>query len=277
MIYSVFTDRLGNNLFQFAAALSLDDNVTICVPDNDEFLETIKYKDIFFKDFSVINHIPKDIDVYIEPSYEYSKIPYINGRDLILKGYFQSYKYIDREKILKYFKINDSILSSINILYPDLLSSNFSVIHVRRGDYLKVLYKHPFCGLSYYNDAIKKIGYNKKFIVVSDDISWCKKNIKAPNIKYIEKTSPIIDFFIMTLGNNLIISNSSFSYWGAFLNKKKQKVIAPSMWFGFKHNVDTSDLLSPEYYIINNNYSVKLFVKALLQFIKHYINYNILK
>ena len=275
MIYSVFTDRLGNNLFQFAAALSIDDNVTICVPDKDEFLETIKYKDIFFKDFSVINHIPNNIDIHIESSFKYSKIPYTNNSDLILKGYFQSYKYIDREKILKHFRRNTPIITKINKLYPDLLSSNFTVIHVRRGDYLKVLYKHPFCGLNYYKEAIKKIGSNKKFIVVSDDIQWCKKNIKAINIQYIENSSPIIDFFIMTLSNNLIISNSSFSYWAAFLNEKKVKVIAPSLWFGFRHNVDTSELLLPEYDIIDNDYSIKSYTIAFLQFILHYINYKI--
>lgn len=275
MIYSVFTDRLGNNLFQFAAALSLDDNVTICVPDKDEFLETIKYKDVFFKDFNIINYIPDGPEIYIEPSFEYSKIPYNNNSDLILEGYFQSYKYIDREKILKHFNRNTSIISKINKLYPDLLSLNFTVIHVRRGDYLKVLYKHPFCGLTYYTEAIKKMGSNKKFIVVSDDIQWCKKNIKAINIQYIENSSLLIDFFIMTLSQNLIISNSSFSYWGAFLNEKKEKVIAPSLWFGFRHNVDTSGLLLPEYDIINNDYSIKSYTRAFLQFVLHFINYKI--
>ena len=175
MIYSVFTDRLGNNLFQFAAALSLDDNVTICVPDKDEFFETMKYKDIFFKGINIINAIPNNIDTYIEPYFKYSKIPFKKNSDLILRGFFQSYKYIDRDKILKYFNRNSSIISKINKLYPDLLSLNFTAIHVRRGDYLKVLYKHPFCGLNYYKEAIKKIGSDNKFVVVSDDINWCKK------------------------------------------------------------------------------------------------------
>ena len=79
----------------------------------------------------------------------------------------------------------------------------------------------------------------------------------------------------MTLSNNLIISNSSFSYWGAFLNEKKHKVIAPSLWFGFRHNVDTSDLLLPEYHIIKNNYSIKSYTLAFLQFVSHHINYKI--
>lgn len=78
----------------------------------------------------------------------------------------------------------------------------------------------------------------------------------------------------MTLSNNLIISNSSFSYWGAFLNEKKHKVIAPSLWFGFRHKVDKSDLLPPEYEIINNNYTIKSYTIAFFQFIIDHIKYK---
>ena len=274
MIYSIFTDRLGNNLFQFAAALSLDDKVTICVPDHEEYDEVIKFQNIFFKDFKIINYIPKGVKVFEESSYNYKKINHNIDDELVLKGYFQSYKYINREKILKYLKRNTSIISEITKLYPDIVPFNFTAIHVRRGDYLRSLYKHPFCGLDYYKKAIKKIGSEKKFIVISDDIKWCKKNIKTTNIRYIDNSSILIDFFIMTLSNNLIISNSSFSYWGAFLNEKKHKVIAPSLWFGFRHKVDISDLLPPEYEIINNNYTIKSYTIAFFQFIIDHIKYK---
>lgn len=275
MIFSVFTDRLGNNLFQFATALSIDDNVTICVPDHHEFLETIKYKDIFFKNVKVINYIPENVNRYKETSFKYEAIPYNDNSDLVLEGYFQSYKYIDREKILKHFRSEKSVRYKINSLYPDLLLSEFTVIHVRRGDYLKVLYKHPFCGLNYYKEAIKRIGINSKFVVISDDVRWCKKNIKAKNIEYIENSTAVIDFFIMTLSKNLIISNSSFSYWGAYLNEKKERVIAPSLWFGFRHNVDISDLLLPEYEIINNGYSIVSYAIAWFQFIWDHLNFKV--
>jgi hypothetical protein len=274
MIYVVFCDRLGNNLFQLAAALSISKNVTICVPIQEEYSATLKFSNTFFKGFEILNYIPVGIPVYEEPFHHYNEIPYTEGNDLVIKGYFQSYKYIDRNKVLAQFSIDEDTHSFIRKYYPELFSKKFTSIHVRRGDYLKMLHKHPFCGLPYYLKAIEKIGKNENFVVVSDDIGWCKKNLKLDNVIFVENTSPIIDLYIQSICVNNIISNSSFSWWGAFLNEhNNKKVIMPSLWFGYKFKVNISDLVPPSYIVIKNKYSISLFLKSLIQVVREKIIY----
>lgn len=273
MIYTVFSDRLGNNLFQLAAALSLSSEITICVPLVDEYLATLKYRDNFFKGFPILNYIPDGIKIYEEPFYRYCQIPYIAGTDLIIKGYLQSYRYFDRSFVLSQFSIDSNTFNFIRNNYPEVLNERFTSIHVRRGDYMRMLFKHPFCGLNYYKKAIEIIGKRENFIVVSDDIRWCKKYIKLERVIFVENTSPIIDLYIQSFCENNIISNSSFSWWGAYLKKKGGTVIAPGLWFGFKNNQDISDLLLPDYMVINNHYSLSLFLKAWWQVILNHVYY----
>lgn len=268
MIYVVFCDRLGNNLFQLGAALSLSSEVTICVPLDNEYQATLKFRDSFFKGLPILDYIPDGIPIYEEPFYHYSEIPYLDGTDLVIAGYFQSYKYLNRERVLKQFAIDKITREFIHLTYPEIINEDFTSIHVRRGDYLKVLHKHPFCGIKYYLKAIDIIGKNKNFIVVSDDISWCKNNIKLKNIIYVENTSPIIDLYIQSFCNNNIISNSSFSWWGAYLNNNtNKKVIMPSLWFGYRFKGNVKGLVSPTYTVIKNRYSFNLFLKSLMQLV----------
>lgn len=277
MIYIIFSDRLGNNLFQFAAAISLSNKVTICVPLKEDYQNTILYKDTFFKGFQIIDFIPKDIPIYNEQSFNFNKIPYIEGFDIILKGYFQSYKYINKLIAINQFTIDDVNKSMIKIKYPNIFNESFTSIHVRRGDYMNVLYKHPFCGLKYYNRAIDFIGRDKNYIILSDDINWCLKYLKLKNAIYVNDSSPVIDLYIQTYCKNNIISNSSFSWWGAYLNLNHGIVIAPKMWFGFASNLNVNDLLPPNYFLINNKYSFFLFIKAMIQFITNHILYKYIK
>lgn len=269
MIYVVFCDRLGNNLFQLGAALCLSSEITICVPLENEYELTLKYKDTFFKGFPILNYIPDSISIYEESFYHYSEIPYAIGTDLIITGYFQSYKYLNRDRVLEQFAIDKDTMEFIQLTYPKILEGGFTSIHVRRGDYLKALHKHPFCGRNYYLKAINLIGENENFIVVSDDITWCKNNLKLKNIIYVENTSPIIDLYIQSSCDNNIISNSSFSWWGAYLNDNdSKKVIMPSMWFGYRFTVNVKDLILPSYIVIQNRYSVISFLQSLVQLVR---------
>jgi hypothetical protein len=273
MIYTVFCDRLGNNLFQFAVALSISEEITICVPLIEDYQATLKYSETFFKGFPILNYVPIGIPIYEEPFYHYDKIPYTTGTDLVIKGYFQSYRYFDRSRVLNQFSIDENTITFIRNNYSEVISNRFTSIHVRRGDYMRMLFKHPFCGLKYYKKAIKIIGKNENFIVVSDDIAWCKQHLKLQRVIFVENTSPIIDLYIQSLCENNIISNSSFSWWGAYLNKNGGRVVAPGLWFGFKNSQDISDLLLPEYEIIYNHYSLSLLIKAWLQVMLNYMNY----
>ena len=87
------------------------------------------------------------------------------------------------------------------------------------------------------------------FLVFSDDIEWCKNNITGDNIVYIDSEIDYIDLYLMARCDNNIIANSSFSWWGAWLNKNEnKKVVAPTLWFGQVVGEDTNDII-PENWI----------------------------
>jgi Glycosyl transferase family 11 len=103
--------------------------------------------------------------------------------------------------------------------------------------------------IKYYEDAIDIIGDYEYLLVFSDDIKWCRENLKFNNMIFMETLTDIEDMWIMSLCKNNIIVNSSFSWWGAWLNKNKnKKVIAPSNWFGPRANINSSDII-PEKWI----------------------------
>ena len=128
-----------------------------------------------------------------------------------------------------------------------ILNENTVSLHVRRGDYINKENYHPLQTIDYYKNAYDIINENSiNVLILSDDVNWCKKNIKFNNISYIENETNIIDLYIMSLCKHNIIANSSFSWWGAWLNENKnKKVICPINWFGEKTNIYTGDI-TPE-------------------------------
>jgi hypothetical protein len=104
--------------------------------------------------------------------------------------------------------------------------------------------------IEYYNKSIEHLkDITDLFIVFSDDIEWCKNNIKSENIIYIQDEKDYIEIYLMSLCDNNIISNSSFSWWGAWLNRNENKiVIGPKIWFGSEIQHNTSDIL-PEKWV----------------------------
>lgn len=165
------------------------------------------------------------------------------NEDGFYDGYWQNEnKFLPiRDKILEAFsfpKFNDNK----NIELAELITNKRAVsCHVRRGDYLKdPLY--GVCTSEYYVKAIDEI--NKRvspelYCVFSDDIKWCKENLgeiigKDKEIVFVDWNkgeNSFRDMQLMSLCNHNIIANSSFSWWGAWLNNHEDKVvIAPSVW-----------------------------------------------
>jgi hypothetical protein len=170
------------------------------------------------------------LPIYKEPCFEYREIPYMEN--LCLSGYFQSEKYFShcKEEIIKHFT-KDWNREQINKIS----------IHVRRGDYCNIEC-HPVVTLEYIKKAVKyfkDLGYND-FIVFTDDKQWCSENLPFE----ISNGNEREDLELMSRCEHNIISNSSFSWWGAWLNPTPNKiVIAPDKWFaGSKENVNVSDL-----------------------------------
>lgn len=177
------------------------------------------------------------------------------GEDNYYRGYWQSYKYFDSiSEIVKSCFIFPSFTEKENITIESYIENNRNntiSIHVRRGDYLNQKLLSNLCSTNYYQNAIAKIENkikNPVYIVFSDDIQWCKENLDLSNVKFIDWNmgdSSFRDMQLMSLCDHNIIANSSFSWWGAYLNSNEGKtVIAPKDWFTGN---ETRDLIPIEW------------------------------
>lgn len=139
-----------------------------------------------------------------------------------------------------------------NITLSQFAAANESVsLHVRRGDYVQHKAFGGICDLSYYQRAveqIKSLVENPTFIVFSDDIQWCKDNLNLKQAKFVDWNTgenSYRDMQLMSLCKHNIIANSSFSWWGAWLNAHDdKKVICPDKWV---HYTDSTGVLPPEW------------------------------
>lgn len=246
MISAHLMGGLGNFMFQIAASHDLAvKNKDECIIFDKPLitvhgkLET--YKNNIFHKIKFINKSHKN--VYEDMNCNYKPIVY--QKDLIIRGYFQSEKYFDRKTILDLYKMDDESFIFIKNNIKELFEEECVSIHVRRGDYVHKQERHPVQSMDFYNNAISHFNKNYKFLVLSDDINWCKQNFKNNNIKFIENLPDYIDLNIMRLCKHNIISNSTFSWWGAWLNENQdKKIISPKNWFGpKKNNCNTKDLI----------------------------------
>jgi len=233
--------RLGNQLFQIANAINL------AVENNDVvYFPKWKYASIFEGNFSTPNESPgSNHYVYKEPGFSYNEIKYC--KNISLSGYFQSEKYFIKNEntIRKIFTPKRDMVDNVVKKHEKILLSKLPLvsIHVRRGDYLKYPQHHPVVTVDYISAAAKEFG-DSIFVVFSDDITWCKENINFDNFHFVEKETDVSDFILMSLCDSHIISNSTFSWWAAWLNNKNNKrVIAPKKWFGPAYSTwDIKDL-----------------------------------
>lgn len=166
-------------------------------------------------------------------------------------GYWQSENYFKkyRNDILDLFKFPELSSEFANIK-QEIINANSVSIHFRRGDYVKnehIKSVHGICDFKYYqkaSDFIYKKQKNIKFFLFSDEPDWVKNNFKS-NINYtvINTGHSITDMMLMSLCKHNIIANSSFSWWGAWLNQNPDKiVIAPKKWFA-DNKRNTIDLI----------------------------------
>jgi glycosyltransferase involved in cell wall biosynthesis len=250
VITSELSGGIGNQLFQVSACISLAKRlgyVAMFNPDT-HFLPLQGRKFDTYKN-TIFRNLILSKNVYINNTYCFDKFHFMQIPDIpphtIIKGGFQSEKYFDKTEIYKLFNIDDEHKNILIKKYGDI--SNKTSIHVRRGDYLKLWPYHVFVGEEYYTKSIQEIG-DKEYLVFSDDINWCKSFFKG-NFDFIEDED-YNELYLMSMCKNNIIGNSTFSWWGAWLNQNStKKVIAPKTWFGPGYkDWDTKDLI-PEGWI----------------------------
>lgn len=189
--------------------------------------------------------LPRRQTMMIEDSaMEFNKDVCTQKRELLLDGYWQTEKYFIecREKILDTFRFPDFVNESKNQRLAHELSKRTAVsVHVRRGDYLKISNTSGICTEEYYDKAIKFIIHKcnpDAFIIFSDGIDWCKDYFKelsaVRTVEFVDWNTgneSFRDMQLMSLCSHNIIANSSFSWWGAWLNDNPKKIIiTPSKW-----------------------------------------------
>lgn len=251
----VFTGRLGNNLFQLANLLAysikydydfqIDFNSVFWVDGKKSWyrvpLEIFSYK---FSEHEIKQH--KNYFFYDPKVFNYKKHPiWLRFLNVKFNGHYLSYKYFDQirnELLDKYFYPNDYIVEQLRSFNPKNDSIGLSV---RRGDFLKLQQLHTVLSLDYYNNALTFILSQTRIseiYVFSDDLEWCRDNINNTTFHQLKNVNIIfvdgdigIQLFKMTKLRNLILSNSSFAWWGAYLNQKVNCVVYPLDWFGPKN------------------------------------------
>lgn len=158
-------------------------------------------------------------------------------------GFFQSEKYFlsIREILLREFTLIKDLSPEAKAVVAMIEEASMPVsLHIRRGDYASVPTTrkiHDVCGPDYYQKAAETIanGFPEaKFFIFSDDIPWVKENISLPYpVVYVSapNISDYEELHLMSLCTHHIIANSSFSWWGAWLDPNPDKiVIAPKKW-----------------------------------------------
>ncbi|EHU4794483.1 alpha-1,2-fucosyltransferase [Vibrio vulnificus] len=275
MITIKLTGGLGNQMFQYATALSLaikkGTNVTLDISEfkiyNLRNYELDKYNisSNTTSKSSIIARIVKKIKAksffkkryLFEQSLEYIDNVESVGENVYLDGYFQSELYfLDiKEKLIEEFQLKNDLSSYAAQIESEITHSNYTTVslHVRRGDYVTNSYTnsvHGVCSLSYYHSAIKRLEStfdDIHYYIFSDDIAWVKENLPLANATYIEGDNsrvPHEDIYLMSCCQHNIIANSSFSWWGGWLNTNLDKVvIAPNNWFkkNIRNNIIPSD------------------------------------
>lgn len=277
-----YTGWIGNRMFQAAATIGI-----ALYNKMDYLFPPCEYYPFFEGRIPVAENLhTKQTINYTEEGFHFTMPRLDPHHNHNLNGYYQSVKYWQHceELINKTFQFKNKAamqeklnavkgqicvtalppLTGITNTYISSDKIALVSIHVRRGDYLKHPDHHPVLDIvDYYSAAVRKIedmlqGKYIYLLIFSDDIEWCAKwfsqYIAAGRAEIIEHQSPQDDMCLMSLCDHNIIANSSFSWWGSYLNENKNKiVIAPSKdkWFGKAYaHMSVDDLYLPEWVLI---------------------------
>lgn len=278
MIISKIIGGIGNQLFQYAVgrALAHLNNTSLKLDvssfDKDALrnfsLQYFNAKIDYASEKEIMHLIPsnsldkvfqhflpvKSRKIYKEKYFHFDENVLRLGPNVYLRGYFQSEKYfmVIKDIIRNEFRLRDEKTKPCEEIAMQMAETNSISVHIRRGDFAKdekTMAYHGILGIDYYSSAFEIIQSkipDPIFYFFSDDIDWVKQNFPFPGSIYVSgnlTNDPLQDLYLMTQCKHNIIANSSFSWWGAWLNNKNDKiVIAPDKWFG-NGPQDTQDII----------------------------------
>ena len=260
MITARLNGGLGNKMFQIATAYSLalynEDECAFNMQDHvvHQGNSAYTYQGNVFKKLKELPANWQPQYCYQEPRPNYNPIPYYTN--MIIQGDFASERYFltFKNEVIDLFKDRE-LIAEIKRKYDGLWDNSVS-LHIRRGDYVKSA--SVLLTMEYYNTAIGLLEQKETIshiVVVSDDIAWCKNNFRDRRATFIEGEPDYVDFYMQTLCNHNIISNSSFSWWGTYLNENVNKIVyAPAIWYDYDGYRDFKDFFCDNWILIKTNY-----------------------
>jgi hypothetical protein len=249
--------HLGNQMFQYASlrGVAHNNNLLWQIPDKSLFGTTYSLRSSMHRSFKLESIQDKNIMQSV-PELKYNENISLNfdstlmnycPPDIDLSGCLQSWKYFDNvsDQIRNDFEFRDKHIDDTDL-------SEFCSVHVRRTDYLGTGDYLMKLDEQYYKKAIAMFP-NHKIMVFSDDTEWCRQQEMFYGDRFIFSSgTPSKDMFLMSRCDSNIIANSTFSWWAAYLNKNKDKVVVgPKKWFGpihFGHSIN--DILLDDWIIL---------------------------
>lgn len=267
MIRLLLKDGLGNQMFQYAAARALAEKLNTQLQIDISSFKYNSLREYSLHHFNIEQHFVSLLQSFLfrcklrlfslagknnrylqrikfsQKGHHYSPLIDAVTDNTWIEGYWQSEKYfLSIEDIIrKEFVVKEPIDAYCASILDKINTTNSISLHVRRGDYVNdpaINALHGVCSIGYYNKAISimkgKID-NPTFFIFSDDIDWVKSHlyIDGTEVIYVdhENKKDYDDLRLMYSCKHNIIANSSFSWWGAWLNINTEKiVIAPEKW-----------------------------------------------
>jgi hypothetical protein len=258
MIVTKIQGGLGNQLFQWAYTKNLTTkhscNHILDISLYSKNISHITKRNFSLDQFQSLDLITEnksydnDYDLIID-DFKFKELTYDPNKIYYLDGYWQSEKYFkESESVIKESLSPNQILKE-KLLKFDFKNKKLVSLHVRRTDYITSNGFHPLIPLLYYENAVEMIGDYDNILIFSDDINWCKENLNFKNSIFIDGLTDVESLYLMSYCHHNIIANSSFSWWGAWLNSNPDKiVVAPLTWFGENVKYETENII-PENWI----------------------------
>lgn len=192
---------------------------------------------------------------YLCHKYDFSEI---KTKNILIKGWFESEKYFENMKEILCKEYTPKKICHNTDLVKKLKESESVCVTIRRGNFTETQYKDKFlvCKPSFYIHAIeyiKMIFPKALFYICSDDIQWCKEELKLDGDIIFEPSNEISQkLYLMSLCKHFIISNSSFSWWAQYLSQNQTKiVVAPCVWRNTE--LKPIDIMSERWVLMDND------------------------
>jgi hypothetical protein len=253
--YVQLSGGLGNQLFEIAAGYGhcIRTGKTLQLSRTTNCKRGTYWDTFTHKCVPYISDPPGDsVNRWREPHFHYAPI---KPDATALTGYFQSSKYFAdvSGQVRDLFDPHPSVKEAMHTKYADLLvmKDKVVVLHIRRGDYVALPQYHCILTPEYYRRVVDEARVhipNSHILVFSDDLSWCRTlDFLADGVTFVDEPSDVLSLHLMSQFHHYILSNSSFSWWAAWLGERATAVWAPNRWFGTRGPQDVQDIYESDW------------------------------